>query len=55
MVALTTASTYVSEIRVQEVRVLVVELVQVLGTFGHHFIVLFDEAGKKSVHGYIIG
>lgn len=32
------------EVRVQEMRVFVVELVKVFGVLGHHFVVLLDEA-----------
>jgi hypothetical protein len=35
------------EVGVHEVRVRVVELVQVLGALGHHLIVLLDEAVEK--------
>jgi hypothetical protein len=39
--------TYMSKVGMKKVRVLVVELVQVLRALGHHLIVLLDEAASK--------
>jgi len=44
MYAAKSGSTYVVQIRVEEVGVLVVKLVKVFGVLGHHLIVLLDEA-----------
>lgn len=40
---------YVVQVRVQEVGVLVIELVQVFRVLCHHLIILFDEADVKTV------